>query len=98
MITLLLSLTLAVSNMGATCPRPLRSSHAVSAFRKSHPCPITGKTTGACPGWAVDHVVPLACCGPDVPENMRWLENDLHALRHKQGLGCARFPQPVRNQ
>ena len=29
-----------------------------SAFRKNHPCPSTGKTSGACPGYEVVHRVP----------------------------------------
>jgi hypothetical protein len=45
----------------------VRSSAVVRAFRKAHPCPVTGKTDGACAGWAVDHVHParivrLRCC------------------------------------
>ncbi len=43
-----------------------------SAFVKSHPCPSTGKTSGACPGYVVDHVRPLACGGADSPSNMQW--------------------------
>ena len=42
-------------------------------FVRMHPCPATGEVTGACPGWAVDHVIPLACGGCDHPVNMQWL-------------------------
>jgi 5-methylcytosine-specific restriction endonuclease McrA len=28
---------------------------------------------GACPGWEVDHVIPLACGGCDAVANMQWL-------------------------
>ena len=28
--------------------------------------------TGACPGYVVDHVVPLKRGGADAPENMQW--------------------------
>jgi len=28
-------------------------------FQRQQPCPVTGKTTGACPGYAADHVVAL---------------------------------------
>lgn len=49
-----------------------RSSSARTAFEKSHPCPSTGKTSGACPGYVVDHVTPLKRGGADKPENMQW--------------------------
>ena len=39
---------------------------------KSHPCPATGKTTGACKGYVIDHVVPLKRGGTDAPANMQW--------------------------
>ncbi len=29
------------------------------AFVREHPCPATGRTSGACPGYVVDHVRPL---------------------------------------
>lgn len=41
-------------------------------FRKYNPCPSTGKTTGACPGWIMDHMESLRCGGKDVPENLWW--------------------------
>ena len=50
-----------------------RSSAVTTAFQKLHPCPATGKTSGACPGWQKDHVVPLASCGCDAVDNMQWL-------------------------
>ena len=37
-----------------------------------HPCPSTGRTSGACPGYVVDHVKPLACGGADAASNMQW--------------------------
>lgn len=33
-----------------------RDPRQLSAFKKQHPCPATGQTYGACPGYTVDHV------------------------------------------
>lgn len=52
--------------------RSKRSSEAKHAFMKAHPCPATGKSSGACPGYVVDHVVPLKRHGADAPSNMQW--------------------------
>jgi hypothetical protein len=49
-----------------------RSETARSAFMRTHPCPATGKTSGACPGYVVDHVKPLASGGADDPANLQW--------------------------
>lgn len=51
-----------------------RDPAQVRRFRKEHPCPVTGKTTGACVGWVVDHVWPLCADGLDTPSNMAWQE------------------------
>ncbi len=34
--------------------------------------PLHGKTSGACPGYVGDHVVPLKRGGADRPSNMQW--------------------------
>lgn len=49
-----------------------RSAIARNDFKREHPCPATGKTTGACPGYIIDHIVPLKRGGADKPENMQW--------------------------
>ncbi len=49
-----------------------RDSTARYAFRSENPCPVTGDTRGACPGYVIDHVRPLACGGADEPSNMQW--------------------------
>lgn len=54
-----------------------RDQKQVYAFRKEWPCPVTGKTWGACKGWAVDHVIPLACNGVDEVINMQWLPDSI---------------------
>lgn len=51
----------------------LRRADVMYQFQKLHPCPATGLTTGACPNWAKDHVIPLDCGGKDEVDNMQWL-------------------------
>jgi hypothetical protein len=50
----------------------MRTAAARQAFKNEHPCPGTGKSRGACPGWVIDHIKPLACNGADAPSNMQW--------------------------
>src|ERR1019366_2456204 len=40
------------------------------------PCPATGSTAGPCPGYGVDHIMPLKRGGADSPENMQWQTRD----------------------
>lgn len=61
----------------------IRSSKPIYAFRKDHPCPVTLKTTGACPGWSVDHVIPIASGGCDMVENMQWLPIEIKSCAGK---------------
>ena len=52
--------------------REYRSQTVKHEFQRQHPCPSTGRTTGACPGFVKDHVIPLACGGPDSVANLQW--------------------------
>jgi len=49
-----------------------RSAASKNAFKRQQPCPSTGKSRGACPGYVIDHVKPLECGGADAPANMQW--------------------------
>jgi hypothetical protein len=49
-----------------------RSSTAKHDFERMNPCPSTGRTSGGCPGYVIDHVRPLATGGADSPSNMQW--------------------------
>lgn len=53
-----------------------RSTKVINAFKKQWACPSTGLHKGACPGWAIDHVIPLACGGRDAVYNMAWLPDE----------------------
>ena len=46
-------------------------------YRKVHRCPSTGLFTGACPNYALNHVIPLACGGCDTVNNLTWMRNDI---------------------
>jgi hypothetical protein len=60
-----------------------RSPVAKDHFKKSHPCPSTGKSSGACPGYVIDHVVPLKRGGNDAPENMQWQTKEAAKAKDK---------------
>ena len=45
---------------------------ARQAFKGTHPCPSSGKTSGACPGYVIHYLVPLKRGGADAPSNMQW--------------------------
>ena len=49
-----------------------RSTRAKDEFRHAHPCPSTGRSTGACPGYVIDHVHALKHGGADAASNMQW--------------------------
>lgn len=66
---LLIAALLVASTVEAKQPR---SASARVAFKHAHPCPATGAARGRCPGYVIDHIKPLACGGPDRPENMQW--------------------------
>jgi hypothetical protein len=65
-----------------TCPvvvgvekQTKRDPHQVVLFKEKNACPSTKKLGNhPCPGWIVNHIKPLACNGPDTPENMEWEE------------------------
>jgi hypothetical protein len=55
---------------GSTCL--IRDPAQRRAFQRTHPCPSTGRKSGACPGYVVDHMKPLKRGGADRPWNMQW--------------------------
>ena len=77
---ILLLLILVLSSMHAEA----RSSTERKAFTRYHPCPATGKLTGKCHGWVVDHIIPLCAGGADKPSNMQWQQ--LAASKRKDVL------------
>lgn len=53
-----------------------RDPRVVREFKRLQPCPATGKPRGRCPGWVIDHVVPLCAGGADAIENLQWQPRD----------------------
>jgi hypothetical protein len=49
-----------------------RSASVKHEFQLTHPCPATGLTSGPCPGWVKDHIVPLTCGGLDAVSKLQW--------------------------
>jgi hypothetical protein len=67
-----------------------RSSAVAREFQREHPCPSTGQTSGACPGWIKDHIRALKCGGPDDPANIQWQTVAEAKAKDKWELDCAR--------
>lgn len=54
-----------------------RDMKAISLFKKTVPCPATGKIVGAhgsCAGYVVDHGLPKCAGGKDEQYNLFWQE------------------------
>ena len=75
--TILAAATLAVASAAADARDPAVRSE----FMQSSPCPSTGKSSGGCPGYQVDHRRPLAAGGADATWNMQWLSERQHAAK-----------------
>lgn len=72
-------------------PAFARDASVVRHFKKLHPCPATQKSYGPCPGYIVDHIIALACGGPDDPSNMQWQTvADAKAKDKWERKGCAK--------
>ena len=78
-ILLLLALSLAQADV----QEAKRDPKQVRAFRKAHACPSTKLTAGSCPGWVVDHIIPLCWGGADEPKNMMWQDQQSSYIKDK---------------
>lgn len=50
-----------------------RNTAMLDEFAKVFPCPETGEPVTSCPGWALDHVLPVALGFCDRQDNIQWL-------------------------
>lgn len=58
-----------------------RSPTIRAEFMRQNPCPATGSTRGACPGYQVDHREALICGGRDELSNLQWLSVAEHKAK-----------------
>ena len=67
-----------------------RSAAVKREFQLTHPWPVTGLTSGRCPGYVKDHIVPLSYGGPDAASNMQWqTTREARAKDRWETKGCA---------
>jgi hypothetical protein len=67
--------------------RYARSREVTLEFQRLHPCPLTGRRWGACPGWIKDHIIALCDGGADAVENMQW--QTVEAAHAKDQTECS---------
>lgn len=75
----LLAVLIALSSIAEA--RTERSPAAKAEFKRMQPCPVTDRARGRCPGYEIDHRIPLKCGGPDAPSNMQWLSVEEHKAK-----------------
>ena len=82
---LLTVLALAAATLLATNADAIthRSHKARLDFAHTHVCPSTGQYKLPCPGYVIDHVIPLCAGGPDQPSNMAYQEYRASLLKDK---------------
>lgn len=71
-----------------------RSRAPVRQFVATVPCPSTGETGKKCPGWIVDHKVPLCAGGADDPQNMQWQAVAVSYLKDADERRLCRWLRP----
>jgi len=60
-----------------------RNQAVLSAYKRIHPCPSTGKSSGNCPDWSLNHIIPLSCAGADAVWNLQWVPNRIKTCKEK---------------
>lgn len=89
MIAALLAALLAVSPAPTFAKQP-RSSVERHAFVKEVACPTTSKPRLPCPGYHIDHVIPLCAGGQDHRSNMQWLTTEEHMAKTRTDVKSCR--------
>jgi hypothetical protein len=89
--TVIVAIVIALGSSPPLSAAEYRSREVTREFQREHPCPSTGKTSGACPGYRKDHVLPLVCGGPDAVSNVQWQTiRDARAKDRWERRACGR--------
>lgn len=70
--------------------RPARSRAEVRAYQRETICPSTGKFGAPCPGYQVDHIIPLCWGGADDRTQFQYLTIAEHRLKTKADIALCR--------
>ena len=79
-----------------SAPAAERSRTLRAEFMRLNPCPSTGKSSGACPGYQVDHREALICGGRDELDNLQWLGTEEHKAKTRVEVKLCRTHEPRR--
>lgn len=60
-----------------------RSKAVVKLFKATTVCPSTGQKTKRCPGYIVDHIIPLCADGPDTLDNLQYQTLEQSKIKDK---------------
>jgi hypothetical protein len=88
--TMLVLLTVVVLALAFCTKADARDLKVRTAFVKAHPCPSTGGTRLPCPGYVVDHAIPLCAGGPDAVENLQWQTYEASKKKDRAELAICR--------
>jgi len=95
MLSLILAVTLGLILACSPVALSARDARQVRLFRQANPCPATGNQGGACPGWVVDHIVPLCLGGADTPANMPWQDREAAAKKDLEERRACALSRPA---
>ena len=77
-------------SMPLSIASPPRSPTQRAEFQRLNPCPSTGDSRRSCPGYQIDHIIPLCFDGPDSTGNMQWLSVEAHKAKTRMDLKACR--------
>lgn len=69
-----------------------RSAKVLRAFVRDNPCPVTGEASTSCPGYRLEHIVPLCLGGKDEVSNIAWvIYEDWRRYANAENTVCAKI-------